>query len=533
MIEEDYQGQSEAFADSIAAPHRHDEERNAAMVEKNEFFESSPCTEFMPEQGPGIGADGVTLSSGEPAPSYDAPVSCGSAAKNAQEEWTHLPQPFFAAMQSPLSGNDQEGFVPPFPDYLLQENAVAGVAFENMLSPNFGNEVSEAFGEEADACTEAASAQEEETALAREQEGAWMIGIRLRKAGQVYFFPEQELQFRVGSQVLVELEQGVVALAQVESVTRQQSPDMRVEFPLEGKFLGAATAQDIAQHTENIILEAEAKAFCKTCIRQRELDMKLVDVEVLHDRSKIIFFFTAPSRIDFRELVKDLVRNYRTRIELRQIGVRHETQMIGALGNCGMVCCCHRYLRKFAPVTIKMAKEQNLFLNPAKLSGMCGRLLCCLSFEQSNYEEFNRHCPKLGKKYVTNSKGSVKILRANMFSQTIALLTESGEETEITLEEWEALCPQRAEGNMHEQAHSAPQETGSAEPPHAPAKKAENGETHAAPSAPPRKEHSAARMNEEGGKRHHAFSQEKKRHQGRREKEENGRRPHKRSPTHE
>ena len=172
--------------------------------------------------------------------------------------------------------------------------------------------------------------------------------------------------------------------------------------------------------------------------------MKLVDVEVLFDRSKMIFFFTAPTRIDFRDLVKDLVRQYRTRIELRQIGVRHETQMLGALGNCGMVCCCRRYLHKFAPVTIKMAKEQNLFLNPTKISGICGRLLCCLSYEQENYDTFHRSCPKLGKRYQTTS-GPMRVLRSNMFRNTVVLLPDGGQEVEMTLEEWQALKPSRAE----------------------------------------------------------------------------------------
>ena len=141
----------------------------------------------------------------------------------------------------------------------------------------------------------------------------------------------------------------------------------------------AATAEELARAAENEQLCREAREFCRRCIMNRKLDMKLVDVESLFDRSKLIFYFTAPTRIDFRELVKDLVRQYHTRIELRQIGVRHETQMLGALGNCGMVCCCRRYLRHFAPVTIKMAKEQNLFLNPAKIPGICGRLLWCQS----------------------------------------------------------------------------------------------------------------------------------------------------------
>ena len=173
--------------------------------------------------------------------------------------------------------------------------------------------------------------------------------------------------------------------------------------------------------------------------------MKLVDVEVLLDKSKMIFYFTAPTRIDFRELVKDLVREYRTRIELRQIGVRHETQMLGALGNCGMVICCRRYLKNFAPVTIKMAKEQNLFLNPAKISGICGRLLCCLSYEQDTYDAFHSLAPKIGKRYTTDS-GVLKVIRTNMFKNIVVVLNEQGQEQEIDVDEWKNLNPVKAQG---------------------------------------------------------------------------------------
>jgi cell fate regulator YaaT (PSP1 superfamily) len=216
------------------------------------------------------------------------------------------------------------------------------------------------------------------------------------------------------------------------------------ESPSLPRILRAASQQDWEKERQNRELAREAGVFCRRCIAQRSLDMKLVDVEVFFDRSKLIFYFTAPSRIDFRELVKELVQEYRTRIELRQIGVRHETQMVGAVGNCGMACCCRRYLRKFASVTIRMAKEQNLFLNPAKISGICGRLLCCLAYEQDNYDNFHKACPRLGKKYLTR-RGNMKVLRANMFRNSLVVLTESNEELELTLEEWQALSPQRAE----------------------------------------------------------------------------------------
>lgn len=268
-----------------------------------------------------------------------------------------------------------------------------------------------------------------------------ILGVRFRPYGQLYFFSGDAGQYVPGDRVVVETEQGISVGEVACCYDRAPSDCPETELC---PALRRATEEDLKIDTENQALARQAYAFCQTCIRSRKLDMKLVDVEVFHDRSKIVFFFTAPARIDFRELVKDLVRQYRSRIELRQIGVRHETQMTGAVGNCGMVCCCRRFLRKFAPVTIRMAKEQNLFLNPAKISGICGRLLCCLSYEQENYDAFYHNCPRLGKKYQTR-QGTMKVLRANMFRNSIAALAETGEERELTLEEWHALEPRRPE----------------------------------------------------------------------------------------
>ncbi len=261
------------------------------------------------------------------------------------------------------------------------------------------------------------------------------LGLKFRDYGQIYYFSSGPYVVRPGDFVLVKTDQGL-GMARVadipDSPPREISPeDIKPIYRL-------ANEDDLAVGEENATLAREAFLYCRECIRNRELDMKLVDVEVFHDRSKIIFYFTAPGRIDFRELVKDLVKNYHTRIELRQIGVRHETQMLGAIGNCGQICCCRRFMRKFAPVTIKMAKEQNLFLNPAKISGMCGRLLCCLNFEQGNYDEFQRKCPKIGKRLNT-SLGMVKVLRTNLFRETVSVLTENGEEKELTLAEWQEV----------------------------------------------------------------------------------------------
>lgn len=278
-----------------------------------------------------------------------------------------------------------------------------------------------------------------------------IYGLRFHSLDQTSYYLGPE-QLQRGDMVFAPLEQGE-ALGEIVCVCPAPPPGMTEdELPV---IIRATTDEDKAQLQANREISLEAAEFCRRCIRNRHLDMKLVDVEVFFDRSKFIFYFTAPARIDFRELVKDLVHQYRARIELRQIGVRHETQMIGAVGNCGMVCCCRRYLRKFAPVTIRMAKEQNLFLNPAKISGICGRLLCCLSYEQENYDQFHRSCPRLGKKYQTK-KGSMKVLRANMFRNSISVVTENNEEMELTLDEWQALESYRPEGPKQATARTTP-----------------------------------------------------------------------------
>lgn len=299
------------------------------------------------------------------------------------------------------------------------------------------------------------------------------IGIRCSKYGQVRIgIVDQEQMFSFGQSVVAFNENSIffgrivwqcvtlnsheflsakIAEKQIDTATGEQKNKSElsenIEFcrPQNPFTIRLANEEEITKALNNETLIEQATVFCKTCIRKHELDMKLVDVEVLLDKSKMIFYFTAPTRIDFRELVKDLVREYRTRIELRQIGVRHETQMLGALGNCGMVICCRRYLKNFAPVTIKMAKEQNLFLNPAKISGICGRLLCCLSYEQDNYDLFHKIAPKIGKTYMTD-KGLLKVLRTNMFKNIACVLNEQGQEEEINVDDWQNLNPQKAKG---------------------------------------------------------------------------------------
>lgn len=272
-----------------------------------------------------------------------------------------------------------------------------------------------------------------------------IYGLRFRTLGQTSYYASSEA-LSPGDNVLINAEHGEAVATIVSGPLRVLPGASEADLP---EIIRPASAEDMDIHARNLELAKQAKAFCKERISRRGLDMKLVEVEVFFDRSKFIFYFTAPTRIDFRELVKDLVREYHARIELRQIGVRHETQMVGAIGNCGQVCCCRGHLRKFAPVTIRMAKEQNLFLNPAKISGICGRLLCCLSYEQDNYEQFHRESPKPGKKYQT-AKGLLKVLRVNMFRNSLDAVNERNEETEFTLEEWKALKPWRSSHDMPE-----------------------------------------------------------------------------------
>ncbi len=261
-----------------------------------------------------------------------------------------------------------------------------------------------------------------------------ILGMKFAEYGQVYNFSSGTYVVREKQQVLVKTEQGI-CIGQVLSVRQEK---ISAEGVGEGfaPIMRVANTEDLKTHAENVALGQKAFRFCRKSIDQLALEMKLVEVEIYFDKSKIIFYFTSPDRIDFRDLIKDLVKEFRTRIELRQIGVRYEMQMVGALGSCGMVCCCRKYLQKFAPVTIKMAKEQNLFLNPAKISGVCGRLLCCLSYEQDGYEEFHATCPKMGKRFQTKSLGNVRVMRSNFFRRTITVLPENAGELEFSVDIW-------------------------------------------------------------------------------------------------
>lgn len=240
-----------------------------------------------------------------------------------------------------------------------------------------------------------------------------VIGVRFRTAGKIYFFAPGKLNIQTGDKVIVETARGVEFGTVVTG--EKEVEDDKIMQPLK-PVIRIATAEDKKKDAKNRDKEKEAFGICLEKIRKHGLEMKLIDAEYTFDNNKVLFYFTADGRIDFRDLVKDLASVFRTRIELRQIGVRDETKIRGGIGICGRPLCCHTYLSEFAPVSIKMAKEQNLSLNPTKISGVCGRLMCCLTNEEETYEELNSHLPSNGD-HVTTPEGlrgdvqSVNVLR--------------------------------------------------------------------------------------------------------------------------
>lgn len=256
-----------------------------------------------------------------------------------------------------------------------------------------------------------------------------VIGVRFRRAGKIYFFNPEKLKIAGQEQVIVETARGVEFGTVVTGP--QEVPEAEIAQPLK-PVIRVATPEDRKKEVRNKEKEKEAFDICLQKIRKHGLEMKLIDAEYTFDNNKVLFYFTADGRIDFRELVKDLASVFRTRIELRQIGVRDETKIRGGIGICGRELCCNTYLTDFSPVSIRMAKEQNLSLNPTKISGVCGRLMCCLTNEEKAYEELNKSLPNVGDK-VTTPEGlrgevqSVNILR----KQVKVIVTLDDDEKEI------------------------------------------------------------------------------------------------------
>ena len=256
-----------------------------------------------------------------------------------------------------------------------------------------------------------------------------VIGVRFRPAGKVYYFSPGDLEICTGEYVIVETARGV-EYGHVVIGTKEVEDDKVVQ-PLK-PVIRIANQKDRQQTEENREKEKEAFKICLEKIKKHGLEMKLIDAEYTFDNNKVLFYFTADGRIDFRELVKDLASVFKTRIELRQIGVRDETKILGGIGICGRPLCCHTHQSEFLPVSIKMAKEQNLSLNPTKISGVCGRLMCCLKHEEETYEELNSHLPNVGD-HVTAKDGSKgEVNSVNVLRQMVkVIVTLENEEKEI------------------------------------------------------------------------------------------------------
>ena len=255
-----------------------------------------------------------------------------------------------------------------------------------------------------------------------------VIGVRFRTAGKIYYFAPGKHTVKRGDHVIVETARGIEYGTVVCSP--KEVEDNKVFQPLK-PVLRVANAKDDEQEAANKQKEKEAFKICLEKIRKHKLQMKLIDAEYTFDNNKVLFYFTADGRIDFRELVKDLAAVFKTRIELRQIGVRDETKIVGGIGICGRALCCHTYLSDFVPVSIKMAKEQNLSLNPTKISGVCGRLMCCLKNEEDTYEELNRRLPNVGD-YVTTDDGlKGEVHSVNVLRQLVKVVVDVNDEKEI------------------------------------------------------------------------------------------------------
>lgn len=259
-----------------------------------------------------------------------------------------------------------------------------------------------------------------------------IVGVRFKTAGKIYYFDPKGMDIQSDDYVIVETTRGIEIGKVV--IEKRQVEEHDVVLPLKS-VIRVATPEDLETVEQNRQEAKEASQICGDKIIEHELPMKLIDAEYTFDRNKIIFYFTADGRVDFRELVKDLAAIFRTRIELRQIGVRDEAKMLGGIGPCGRMLCCSTFLGDFEPVSIKMAKDQNLSLNPTKISGLCGRLMCCLKYENDQYEEAKRELPDVGH-VIKTPNGEGKVIGLNMLERLIQVeLFEPERVTEFTLDE--------------------------------------------------------------------------------------------------
>ena len=255
-----------------------------------------------------------------------------------------------------------------------------------------------------------------------------IVGIRFKSVGKIYYFSPGDIRAKVGDHAIVETVRGVECGEVV--IANRQIEDNSISSPLK-PIIRLADANDMKTVAKNKQKEKDAFKICEEKIAFRKLKMNLVDVECTFDNNKLLFYFTAENRVDFRELVKDLAAVFRTRIELRQIGVRDEAKILGGLGICGREFCCKAHMGDFNPVSIKMAKEQGLSLNPTKISGTCGRLMCCLKNEQKTYEYLNKRLPSKGDIVITPTGAEGEVSGTNVLLQTVKVLVEDGDEKEL------------------------------------------------------------------------------------------------------
>lgn len=303
-----------------------------------------------------------------------------------------------------------------------------------------------------------------------------VVGVRFKRAGKVYYFDPGEWEFHLKDPAIVETARGIEFGTVV--VGTRTVPDEEIVTPLK-KVIRRASEADVAQVEENRIKEWEAAVVARQKISEHNLEMDLVDVEYTFDRSKVIFYFTAEGRVDFRDLVRDLASAFRTRIELRQIGVRDEAKILGGLGSCGRELCCATFLGDFAPVSIKMAKEQNLALNPVKISGLCGRLMCCLRYESGQYEEGKAALPEMGSTVVT-AQGDGRVDAVNILRNVVSVSIEGKGLVDFPPEEVEVWKPGTPRPAVPQQAPRDPELAAALGEP-------ENQEQHPAGAAiPPR-----------------------------------------------
>lgn len=273
-----------------------------------------------------------------------------------------------------------------------------------------------------------------------------IIGVRFKPTGKVYYFDPQGIEVNRGDYVIVETSRGIEYGQVMYGI--KEVEDSVVTKPLKG-VLRIATQEDTRKYNENKEKEKHAAKICMDKISEHGLDMKLVEVEYTFDGSKVLFYFTADGRVDFRDLVKDLASVFKTRIELRQIGVRDESKVLGSIGVCGRNLCCSEFLGEFVPVSIKMAKEQGLSLNPTKISGACGRLMCCLKYEQDTYEELNRITPSVGA-IVDTPDGKGTIAYVSLLKGKVSVKLETGDETmlrEFDVNDVSVSTPEKTEDN--------------------------------------------------------------------------------------